>query len=73
MANNTRHLQAYHAVPGMGAVLHTLNIRLSPTELSFIIAHAGATGRSRPRRLAAASPRVQGRTPRARPSTAADA
>ena len=50
MANNTRHLQAYHAVPGMGAVLHTLNIRLSPTELSFIIAHAGATGRSQPQR-----------------------
>lgn len=41
MWNNSRHLQAYHAVPCMGAVLHTLNIRLGPTELGFIISHAG--------------------------------
>ena len=29
MWNGSRHLQAYHARAGMGAVLHTLNIRLS--------------------------------------------
>lgn len=29
--NNTEHLVAYFAVPSMGAVLHTLNIRLLPT------------------------------------------
>jgi fatty-acyl-CoA synthase len=39
--NNARHLQCYHAVPCMGAVLHTLNIRLGPNELGYIINHAG--------------------------------
>ena len=33
MWNNYRHLELYQAVPSMGAVLHTLNIRLSPTDL----------------------------------------
>ncbi|NKC12176.1 MAG: long-chain-fatty-acid--CoA ligase [Gammaproteobacteria bacterium] len=41
MWNGYRHLEAYHAVPCMGAVLHTLNIRLSPTDLAYIINHAG--------------------------------
>ena len=40
MWNNTRHLEAYHAVAGMGAVLHTLNVRLSDTDLEYIIGHA---------------------------------
>ena len=31
MWNNQEHLEAYLAVPSMGAVLHTLNIRLSPS------------------------------------------
>lgn len=35
--NTGRHLQMYHAVPCMGAVLHTLNIRLSSEELIYII------------------------------------
>src|SRR5699024_12754806 len=30
MWNNAEHLEAYLAVPAMGAVLHTLNIRLFP-------------------------------------------
>ena len=30
MWNNAEHLEAYLAVPSMGAVLHTLNIRLAP-------------------------------------------
>src|SRR5882757_7527979 len=30
MWNNTEHLVAYLAVPAMGAVLHTLNVRLFP-------------------------------------------
>ncbi|MFW6094384.1 MAG: long-chain fatty acid--CoA ligase [Pseudomonadota bacterium] len=40
MWNGSRHLEAYHAVAGMGAVLHTLNIRLSHHDLEYIIDHA---------------------------------
>jgi fatty-acyl-CoA synthase len=36
MWNNAEHLVAYMAVPSMGAVLHTLNIRLSPEQIAFI-------------------------------------
>jgi len=38
--NHTRHLEAYFAVPSMGAVLHTLNLRLHPDELAYISNHA---------------------------------
>ena len=40
MWNSSRHLEAYHAIAGMGAVLHTLNIRLSDKDLEYIIGHA---------------------------------
>jgi fatty-acyl-CoA synthase len=40
MWNNTEHLEAYLAVPSMGAVLHTLNIRLFPEQLVYIADHA---------------------------------
>ena len=40
MWNSSRHLEAYHAIAGMGAVLHTLNIRLSERDLEYIIGHA---------------------------------
>ena len=40
MYNNARHLSLYHAVPCMGAVLHTLNVRLGLAELGYIIQHA---------------------------------
>lgn len=36
MWNNQEHFEAYMAVPAMGAVLHTLNIRLPPAEVVFI-------------------------------------
>jgi fatty-acyl-CoA synthase len=39
--NNQEHLECYLAVPCMGAVLHTLNIRLTPAQLGFIAGHAG--------------------------------
>jgi fatty-acyl-CoA synthase len=39
--NNQEHLEAYLAVPSMGAVLHTLNLRLSPEQLTFVINHGG--------------------------------
>ena len=41
MWNNAEHLEAYMAVPSMGAVLHTLNIRLAPAEVGYIATHAG--------------------------------
>ena len=39
--NSHRHLELYWATPLSGAVLHTLNIRLSPLDLTDIINHAG--------------------------------
>jgi fatty-acyl-CoA synthase len=38
--NQTEHLELYFAVPLMGAVIHTLNPRLSPDDLSYIAADA---------------------------------
>ncbi|MBI4081844.1 MAG: long-chain fatty acid--CoA ligase [Candidatus Lambdaproteobacteria bacterium] len=38
--NHFRHLELYHAVPALGAVLHTLNIRLPPEQLAYIVNHA---------------------------------
>ncbi len=40
MFNNQEHLEAYYAVPAMGAVLHTLNIRLFPEQVAYIATHA---------------------------------
>jgi fatty-acyl-CoA synthase len=38
--NTQEHLEAYFAVPSMGAVLHTLNLRLFPEQLSYVVNHA---------------------------------
>ena len=38
--NHQEHLEAYLAVPSMGAVLHTLNIRLFPEQLTYVANHA---------------------------------
>ncbi len=38
--NNQGHLEAYLAIPCMGAVLHTLNIRLPSDQLAYVINHA---------------------------------
>lgn len=40
MWNHQIHLEAYFAIPCMGAVLHTLNIRLFPEQLAYVINHA---------------------------------
>ncbi|MCX4549437.1 long-chain fatty acid--CoA ligase [Streptomyces sp. NBC_01387] len=40
MWNNAEHVEAYFAVPAMGAVLHTLNIRLPAEQLVWIVNHA---------------------------------
>src|SRR6202046_949879 len=37
MWNQPEHLEVYYALPSMGALLHTLNPRLHPDELSFIV------------------------------------
>ena len=39
--NNQEHLEAYFGVPSMGAVLHTLNIRLPGAQVAQIVNHAG--------------------------------
>ncbi|MGI8746857.1 MAG: AMP-binding protein, partial [Deinococcus sp.] len=38
--NSYRHLEAYLGVPSMGAVLHTVNIRLHPDQVAWILGHA---------------------------------
>ena len=38
--NHHRHFELYFAVPGSGRVLHTLNIRLFPDQVTFIANHA---------------------------------
>ncbi|MEV8153935.1 long-chain fatty acid--CoA ligase [Streptomyces fradiae] len=40
MWNNAEHVEAYLAIPSMGAVLHTLNLRLPPEQLVWIVNHA---------------------------------
>lgn len=38
--NNFQHLELYYAIPGAAAVCHTLNIRLFPEQLAYIVNHA---------------------------------
>ncbi|WP_086159521.1 long-chain fatty acid--CoA ligase [Streptomyces marincola] len=40
MWNNAEHIEAYFGIPSMGAVLHTLNLRLPAEQLAWVIAHA---------------------------------
>ncbi|MEV5683751.1 long-chain fatty acid--CoA ligase [Streptomyces sp. NPDC052164] len=40
MWNNAEHVEAYLAIPSMGAVLHTLNLRLPAEQLVWIVQHA---------------------------------
>ena len=40
MWNEHEHLEAYFGIPATGAVLHTLNLRLHPDELTYIVNHA---------------------------------
>ena len=71
--NTARHLELYFAAPCTGRVLHTLNIRLFPEQLTYIVNHAddevifvdrsllGAPGRRCCRRSSGASPGADGR------------
>jgi fatty-acyl-CoA synthase len=38
--NSSRHLELYFAIPCAGCVLHTLNLRLAPEQLAYVINHA---------------------------------
>jgi fatty-acyl-CoA synthase len=40
MWNQCEHLEAYFGVPAVGGVVHTLNLRLHPDELAYIVNHA---------------------------------
>lgn len=39
--NTSHHVAAYFAIPSMGAVLHTLNLRLHSSQLAYIAMHGG--------------------------------
>ena len=39
--NNYQHLELYYAIPCSGAVCHTLNIRLFPEQLAYVVNHGG--------------------------------
>ncbi|MBZ5722665.1 MAG: long-chain fatty acid--CoA ligase [Acidobacteriia bacterium] len=41
MWNSYRHLEAYFGIPACGGVVHTLNLRLHPSDLGYIAKHAG--------------------------------
>ena len=38
--NSQRHLECYYAIPCTGAVLHTVNLRLFPDQIAYVINHA---------------------------------
>ncbi|MEM8563328.1 MAG: long-chain fatty acid--CoA ligase [Pseudomonadota bacterium] len=38
--NNRAHMKAYLAIPSMGAIMHTVNIRLATEEIAYVINHA---------------------------------
>jgi len=40
--NTQEHIEAYYAVSSMGAVIHTLNLRLFPEQLAYVINHGGS-------------------------------
>ena len=41
--DSNRFLEAFFAIPMMGAVLQTVNVRLSPEQITYTINHAGAS------------------------------
>ena len=52
--NRYEHLEAYFGIPLAGGVLHTLNLRLHPDELSFIVNDADDQHRARRSHVGAA-------------------
>lgn len=41
--NHLRHFELYWAIPGIGAVMLQMNLRLAPDDLAYVVEHAGAT------------------------------
>lgn len=41
--NSKRHFELYWAIPGIGAVMLQMNLRLAPDDLGYVAAHSGAT------------------------------
>lgn len=41
--NHYQHVELYYAIPGVGAICNTVNIRLSGEQISYILNHAGNT------------------------------
>ena len=41
--DSNRFLEAFFAIPMMGAVLQTVNVRLSPEQIAYTIDHAGSS------------------------------
>ena len=41
--NGFRHLEVYYGAPGIGAICHTINPRLHPDDIAYIVNHAGDT------------------------------
>ena len=58
--NSIRHLELYLAVPSLGAVLHTLNIRLFEEDLRYVVGHAEDRVVFLDASLADAMPRLDG-------------
>src|SRR5947208_6579986 len=58
--NSLRHLELYLAVPSMGAILHTLNVRLFEEDLRYIVDHADDRLVFLDASLAPAMPRFEG-------------
>jgi fatty-acyl-CoA synthase len=64
--SNYRHFELYYAVPCMGAILHTLNLRLFPDQLQFVVADAGDSVICVDRSLVPVLERIAGRMPSVR-------
>ena len=62
--NSYRHLELYFAVPCLGGILHTVNIRLAAEQLVYILQHAGDRLVFADRSLAGTLAPVQGALPR---------
>ncbi|NYG57173.1 fatty-acyl-CoA synthase [Nocardioides daedukensis] len=41
--NHLRHFELYWAIPGTGAVMLQMNLRLAPDDLAYVVEHSGAT------------------------------
>jgi len=41
--NTYQHFEIYYSLPGIGAVMVSLNMRLTPEDLSFVVSHSGTT------------------------------